>query len=165
MNWKNTAIVSMIIAAVAVGWGAAQGSVRGGLNPQDYVDIQELYATYARAYDTDEADGRVFAETFTPDGQLILRDKAITGHKELAAYSHERDKSGGVIQHWNTNLIVRPSPGGATASVYLVLFRGAFEGKPASISVVSNYNDELVKTSGGWRFKSRTPGRTIASIE
>jgi hypothetical protein len=165
MNWKLAAIISMVIAAGALGWGAARGGVRGGLTPQDYVDIQELYATYARAYDTDESDGRVYAETFTPDGSLVLRDRTITGHKDLAAYSHDRDKSGPAAQHWNTNFIIRPAPGGATASVYLVIFRAAFDGKPPYVGVVSNYNDVLVKTSSGWRFKSRMPGREIAKIE
>ena len=165
MNWKNTAVASLMIAGAAISWGAAQGGVRGGLNPQDYVDIQELYATYARGYDTDEADGRVFAETFVADGILTLRDRSIAGHTALAAYAHGRDKTGGPVQHWNANMIVRPIPGGATASVYLLVVRGPADGKPAQVEVVSNYNDTLVKTPEGWRFKDRTPGRKIAAIE
>ena len=164
-SWKTAAIASLVIAAAAIGWGAAQGGARGGLNPQDYVDIQELYATYARGYDTDEADGRVFAETFVPEGTLTLRDRTLTGHVQLAAYAHERDKSGGAIQHWNANMIVRPTAGGATASVYLIRVRGASEGSPPALEVVSNYTDTLVRTPSGWRFKDRTPGRKMMAVE
>jgi hypothetical protein len=66
---------------------------------------------------------------------------------------------GGRVKHWNTNLMITPSPEGASGQVYLVLVD--FTSKPISIVTSATYSDELVKTAQGWRFKKRaTKGDT-----
>jgi len=131
---------------------------------QDYVEIQELYSIYARAYDTNEGNGQVWAETFTPDGVFTFRDYRAVGHKELAAYANGRSQTGPAIQHWNTNVIIRPTPGGATASLNTMVVVAGDATTPPSIAIVTNYNDVLVKTPQGWRIKSRAGGPDIAPI-
>jgi len=139
-----------------------------GLGPrftaQDYVEIQELYSIYARAYDTNEGNGQVWAETFTPDGVFTFREHRAVGHKELAAYANSRTQTGPAIQHWNTNVIIRPAPGGATASLNTMVVVDGDGNTPPSIAIMTNYNDVLVKTRLGWRIKSRAGGPDIASI-
>ena len=54
-------------------------------------------------------------------------------------------------RHWNTNLSIKPSKDGASASVFLMLVDVGTKG----IVATGMYNDTLVKTANGWRFKSR----------
>jgi hypothetical protein len=118
MNWKLISFLGLLIASGSTGWGIAQGRAPGAaLTPQDYIDIQRLYATYARAYDAGEGADVVWAETFTSDGVFAFGGREYTGPVELAVYVNNRFKSGngGVIQHWNANVIINPALGGAVA--------------------------------------------------
>ena len=70
MRERNIVVlVSLLIAVTGVSWGyAQQQSTRGTLTPQDYLEIQQLYATYSHALD--KAEGERFAATFTADGEF-----------------------------------------------------------------------------------------------
>jgi hypothetical protein len=59
--------------------------------------------------------------------------------------------NGGNRRHWNTNLRIVPSKDGASAAVYLMLV----DVSTKSIVATGMYNDTLVKTANGWRFKTR----------
>jgi hypothetical protein len=124
-----------------------------GFSAQDYIDVQQLYARYAHAIDTGERDGAAWAETFIPDGVF---SKTTVGHDALATFAknwHE-NRGGAQIQHWNTQLLIIPTTGGARGSTYLMLVDRRTQ--PPSIMSVNKYEDELVRTGGGWRFKSRS---------
>ena len=168
MNWKFVSILSLMIAAAGVGWGFAQARTPNvALSPQDYIDIQTLYATYARAYDTGEGDGKVWADTFTPDGIFVVGGREYVGSQELSSYVNSRFQNGGigVIQHWNTNVIITPTPGGATASLYVMVVRvGQSSGKLPNIVIATNYHDTLAKTSEGWRLKRRAAVEQIPPL-
>lgn len=69
-------------------------------------------------------------------------------------------------RHWNTNLTIMPSSEGASGSVYLLLVDVGV--RPPAIQAAAKYEDQLVKTSAGWRFKKRVtqnegPPRTAAA--
>ena len=167
MNWKVVSILSLMIAAAGVGWGFAQvRTPNDALSPQDYIDIQTLYATYARAYDTGEGGGKVWADTFTQDGVFVVGGREYTGSQELAGYVNSRSQNGGsdVIQHWNANVIIRPAPGGATASLYVMVVSVGKSGKPSNIVIATNYQDTLAKTSEGWRLKRRAAVERIPPL-
>ena len=119
------------------------------LTPQDYAEIQQLYAKYNHAIDS--GNGAAWADTFTPDG--VFR-KTTVGHDALVKFVENFSKSsGGMFRHWNANLVVNGTAEGADGSVYLILWNmGA---KPQAMVATGLYIDKLVKTSGGWRFKSR----------
>jgi len=119
------------------------------LTADDYIEIQQLYARYNNAIDS--GDGEAYAATFVTDGTF----NTFTGHDALVGFIHNwHEKMGGANRrHWNTNLTITPAPEGASGSVYLLLV-DVSASQPA-ILAAAKYEDQLVKTSDGWRFKKR----------
>lgn len=134
-------------------WLSAQKSA-GKLTADDLVEIQQLYAKYNWALDSGDSEG--YAATFTPDG--VFNNNA--GHDAIVKFADTFHAGlGAHVRHWNTNLLITPSPDGAHGQVYLVLVD--FGTKPATIVTSASYSDDLVKVAQGWRFKKRaTKGDT-----
>ena len=126
---------------------AAAQAHANGLSTQDYIDIEQLYARYNHAIDSGDAEG--WAATFTPDGTF----NRFAGKDALVGFIQQwKEKMNGANRrHWNTNLRIVPGKDGASASVFLMLV----DVSTKSIVATGMYNDTLVKTAGGWRFKSR----------
>ena len=139
-------LLSFVAAAVTI-LGFTSIAWADGLTTQDYIDIEQLYATYNHAIDS--GDGEAWAATFTPDGTF----NKFTGRDQLVGFIQQwKEKmNGGNRRHWNTNLRIEPSKDGASASVFLMLVDVSTKG----IVATGMYNDTLVKTAGGWRFKTR----------
>ena len=57
------------------------------------------------------------------------------------------------LRHWYSNLTITPTAAGANGSVYVLQID--ITAKPPAISTYSRYDDTLVKTPQGWRFKTR----------
>ena len=150
--------VLALVAIAFIGgstWNYAQQAGASALTPQDFVDIQQLYARYNWALDSGDAEA--YASTFTPDGVFNTN----VGHDAIVKFANTFHAGlGAHVRHWNTNLMILPTPGGASGQVYLVLVD--FGVKPATIVTSASYSDELVKTAQGWRFKKRaTKGDTV----
>ena len=139
-------LLTFVAAAVTI-LGFTKVAWAEGLGTQDYIDIEQLYATYNHAIDS--GDGEAWAATFTPDGTF----NTFTGHDQLVGFIQrwKEKMNGGNRRHWNTNLRIVPSKEGASASVFLMLV----DVSTKSIVATGMYNDTLVKTASGWRFKSR----------
>jgi hypothetical protein len=139
-------LLTFVTAAVTI-LGFTQVVWADGLSTQDYIDIEQLYATYNHAIDSGDAQG--WAGTFTPDGTF----NKFAGHEQLVGFIQQwKEKMNGANRrHWNTNLSIRPSTDGASATVMLMLV----DVTTKSIVATGMYNDTLVKTASGWRFKSR----------
>jgi hypothetical protein len=146
-----------VYLAVLVGCALAIGSMTvfgagaaGKLTADDYAAIQQLYARYNHAIDTGDAD--TWAGTFTPDGVFNNTTK---GHDALVAFVKDwKDKKNDErLRHWNTNLMITPTADGASGAVYLMLMNISV--RPAVPATTGKYEDVLVKTAQGWRFKSR----------
>src|SRR5580765_7338388 len=150
-------VLALVAIAFVAGttWSYAQQAGAGALTPQDFVDIQQLYARYNWALDSGDAEA--YASTFTPDGVFNTN----VGHDAIMKFANTFHAGVGAhVRHWNTNLMILPTPGGASGQVYLVLVD--FGVKPATIVTSASYSDELVKTAQGWRFKKRaTKGDTV----
>ena len=146
MRNKN---VKTLASVLCVGMLLSIGSLAraDGLSTQDYIEIQQLYATYNNAIDTGDAEG--WAATFTPDGTF----NKFTGKEALVGFVQQwKDKMNGLNRrHWNTNLRIQPSKDGATGSTLLMLL----DVTTKSIVATGFYTDELVKTPAGWRFENR----------
>jgi hypothetical protein len=142
-------ILAVMLAVGAMTWvDAQQRKSSGSLTTQDYIDIQQLYARYNQTIDRRDAEG--WAGTFVADGTF----NNLTGHDALVGFIKERQGDGGRRRHWNNNLLITGTPEGASASVYLLLYDTNVT--PPVVVTSGRYEDTLVKTSQGWRFKKRT---------
>jgi len=141
-----SAAIALAFAGVALNFGQQR---KGSLTADDYIEIQQLYAHYNIAIDSGDAEG--YAGTFVPDGVF----NTFAGHDALAGFVHRwrENMKGGNMRHWNTNLAITGTPEGADGSVYLLLVDVSV--KPPVIATAARYEDQLVKTPQGWRFKKR----------
>lgn len=144
------ATVAFGVLLGGVSWvSAQQHKGASSLTADDYIEIQQLYARYNNAIDSGDAEG--YASTFVPDGVF----NNFNGHDALVGFINSwRDKMKGTDRrHWNTNLTINPAPEGASGSVYLLLVDVSV--RPPVIAAAAKYDDQLVKTPQGWRFKKR----------
>ena len=121
------------------------------LSADDYVEIMQLYARYPHALDGNHAEG--YAALFTPDGSFNNNK----GHDALVAFVKGRNPDIS-IRHFHTNVAIVPTAEGARGAVYN-LFVDVGHSPPAIVGE-NRYEDTLVKTADGWRFKTR-----VASVE
>ncbi len=152
--------IAVTVGAVAIGMaGAQQRGTPRALSTQDILDIQQLGARYAYGLDTGADNGYYYANVFMPDGSF----GTTVGREKLAELAREgggRLKSRG-YQHIVTNVIVEPTPEGAKGSQYIQVLTVGGNGKPPMIDHGGRYEDVYVKTTEGWRIKSRTYVRTF----
>lgn len=149
----RTGLGTLLAVVTIVGGGLAVQrlfAAKTVLSTQDYLDIQQLYARYAMTIDSGDAEG--WANTFTPDGVF---NNSSRGHDALVQFVHDwRDKRNGADRrHWNSNLVLTPTDEGVSGSVYLLLLDTGVRPPVPNMSAV--YEDRLVKTPQGWRFKTR----------
>ncbi len=147
MNPLAVVLVALVLGAAA-SWSFAQ-QAKGSLTTQDYVEIQQLYARYNFIIDSGDAEG--YAALYTPDGSF----NTFTGHDALVGFM--KNRNGANQRHWNTNLMITPTPEGANGAVYLMLINVGVN--PPAIGTAAKYSDQLVKTPQGWRFKKRQTSR------
>jgi hypothetical protein len=145
-NLTGLAAVALLIGGVALSHAQQR---KGSLTADDYIEIQQLYAQYNNAIDSGDAEG--YAATFIPEGVF----NTFNGHDALVGFIHRwRDNmTGANLRHWNSNLLINATPEGASGSVYLLLVDVSV--RPPVIATAAKYEDQLVKTPQGWRFKKR----------
>ncbi len=135
-------------------WSLAQQSSTGVLTMQDYDDIRQLYGKYAFAIDS--ANPEAFAGTLArDDGSVSFYQGA--GHDAMMTLINTNVageiRRGILRRHLNTNLLITPTKEGADAACYLLAINVGVS--PPAIISASQYQDKLVKTPEGWRFKRR----------
>ena len=141
------------------------------LTALDYAEIQQLYAKYAFAYDTASANGDDYARLFTPDGAFNFpngdprrrcdpiepgsRVAECKGAAALAKLARGTGETKGrlTLSHVTTNIVIEPSPEGARGKAYLTLPGLGPQGGGMRVSGL--YEDTMVKTPEGWKFKLR----------
>jgi len=124
------------------------------LSTDDIVEIQQLLARYTKSADIDPPE--TMRDIFTEDGSFVVAamDLNISGIDNIIAFFTEsRANSAGGVFHVTSNLIVDGDGYSATASSYLNVMQGGTDIKSLTMA---RYSDELVKTSQGWRLKTRT---------
>jgi len=138
------------------------------LTALDYIEIQQLVNRYAFAIDTCSNNGYDYAELYTPDGIFYwgVGTRKSVGREQLAEAAGGGKNGCQKLQratadmplatHTTVNLIIEPSPEGATGRSYLV-YPGDLgtHSDPTHSGHVGGYQDVYVKTASGWRFKSR----------
>lgn len=140
----------VLLVLTICGWGyTAFGSgstdVAGTLTTQDYIDIEQNYARYYQTMDAGDLER--WADTFTDDGNF----NGAIGRAALIESRRRLDPS--KSRHLVSNLVITPTAEGAKGSLYVFVVdrREA----PLEINSYSRYDDTLVKTSKGWRFKTK----------
>jgi hypothetical protein len=141
---KHVAVAALLLCSLLGGARPTRASET--LTALDYQEIQQLYARYNFAIDA--ADAQAYAALFVPDGVF----NTYTGHDALVAFIKGRPNTN--LRHWNTNLMITGTPEGANGAVYLMLLDVGVN--PPVVSRAAKYEDTLVKTANGWRFKKRS---------
>lgn len=129
----------------------AQMTFAAELAAADYTAIQQLYARYNSTIDRGDADG--WADTFTADGVFAGNFKGREALKGFVNNWRGPQMNGAARRHFSADLVITGTAEGARASVSTLLVDLAT--RPASIAGYVTYDDVLVKTAQGWRFKSR----------
>ena len=137
-------VFAALLAAPAV--ARAQG---GTISPTDYIEIQSLYARYNHAHDS--SDAKILASVFTPDGEFVLNGKPMSA---MGMIKPGMAKPQPQVRHIATSITVDPSPEGARGSSYVLLVN--LQATPPTVMGGGYYEDVIVKTPQGWRFKKRT---------
>lgn len=154
--WKAISVLAMVLSVVNIAWLAARDREPANfLSPEDYLEIQQLYAYYAR--DVDSGSQRDASWMYTDDGVWDVEGMKWVGREQLK--QHYTTMPPGVskngIRHFSTNLILVPTENGVRGSAYMVALERKTEGGPIEITLMGKYEDLLVKTDRGWRFKER----------
>jgi hypothetical protein len=153
---KVNRVIALLLCVIVgeLTWSYAQSS-NEALTGQDYAEIQQLYARYNFAVDA--IDGEGVAAVYTPDGIFYEgRNRKIVGHDALVNWVNTEVKTNHAIdhrRHWNANLLITKTPEGAKAAIYLLTVNVGVN--PPVILAAGRYDDALVKTPQGWRFKTR----------
>src|SRR5262245_10310902 len=150
-------ICGLCIAAVA-GWAHAQQQGRPSLSTQDYLDIQQLYSSYVRATDMGGAgDGSDYIAHFTSDAEFEQSGRINKGpdalKRMIKGFHAGLQKNGWSSRHVYWGLLITPTAEGASGSVYAMIFN--VTAKPPFVDHSGVYEDTLIKTADGWRFKKR----------
>jgi hypothetical protein len=170
--WKPhvSSIAAFIVACVVSATAGAQqpGSAPLTLTPQDYAEIQQLYARSAHGLDYAIDDGNLYAAVFTPDGVFVDADGTIyQGREQLAEFARawglpHSQRAPMNTRHSLYNVRIDPAPEGATGpanfasgKAYVVVSRAVAAGNPVIVIDAGQYHDSLVRTSDGWRIKRR----------
>ncbi|MCG5434003.1 nuclear transport factor 2 family protein [Mycobacterium sp. MYCO198283] len=131
-------------------------------DPQDRQDICDTLIRYATGID--RRDWELFRTVFTDDCACdygeIGRWRGVDEVTEFMATSHA---AAGHTLHRMTNQVIDVEGGRATARTYVDAYILAPD-STAGVNAVGIYDDELVRTAGGWRVASRrfTPVRVTA---
>lgn len=147
------AIALGVLLAAALGSGliAAQSGKAPKLTAEDYIEIQQLYSDYT--YALDQGEGEHVADDFVEGGEFTgvhaPGRKPTQGRTELVAMGNR----GAGTRTFPANLIVTRTPEGATASCYFVQY--ITKDFPPTMGKTAIYEDTLVKTPHGWKFKKR----------
>lgn len=114
----------------------------------DKEDIERLIVTYSYIIDGGEWDR--LGDLFTEDGSFAIKDSELSMEgiddlrRQMSSIKHP-------LTHYTSNILVDVVEGADTATSRARVFAPRADG---TISM-GMYNDELIRTPDGWRFKRR----------
>lgn len=150
----GTGIAALAVPAAAA--AAAQPS-RGGarISAGDRLEIIELMARYAWAYDTNETQDML--DTFTDDGVLYVFGNKVGGKAEIPAFLAEGvNMRGEAYQHLTDHHVFRDFTGNAcTVYSFYTMIDADKNGSNGRVRAVGYYVSYCRKERGEWRFARR----------
>jgi SnoaL-like domain len=124
------------------------------LTATDYLEIAQLVASYGHALDSGYGkgeNGEAYASLYTADASFA----GSTGHDQLVRLGQIQPRGPDFVRHYLTNHVIEPIPGGAKGKEFLAVIDNGENGKPSSLFLGGHYEDTYVKTTQGWRIKTR----------
>jgi hypothetical protein len=149
------ASANQAVAADTAAYPTATGAWGPKVSTDDYVEIQQLYAHYCHALDTGNPEA--VANCWTQDGEFTHGFPPGQANADRKPASGYKMGGAGGSRHMNTNLVITKTPEGAKGSVYLLMYTATTT--PDSFTELAIYDDTLVKTPQGWKFKKRVVWR------
>ena len=143
----------MVIASGATWIYAQQQKPKSMLPPEDYIEILQLYGYYAR--DVDGGSVRGAQWMYTDSGVWDMQGRIIKGPEMKTFYEGLLTSQAAGVRHFATNPVILPTAEGARGSIYMMQISRKTKGGPIEIDLFGKYEDWLVKTPKGWRFKER----------
>ncbi|WP_372352393.1 nuclear transport factor 2 family protein [Streptomyces sp. KL116D] len=124
-----------------------------------YATIQQFYAHQMQLFDDHDAER--WAGTFTEDAVFVVPtlDQPVRGRASLAANvrrnKDQQERSGEQLRHWIGMLDVRQQLDGSLRTRAYALVYATPRGGESKVSRVCVLEDELVRSRGKWRARSR----------
>jgi hypothetical protein len=169
-RWTTVAVTAGVASLLTLAVVHGQQRSSGSFTALDYAEIQQLVARYAFAIDTCGDNGYDYARLYTTDGVYVDKYSEAgfskggvrsEGYEALALVAGGGKQANPCAnsQRWDlnhvlVNHVITPTPDGATGRVYLVELWGGTD--PSHTLRAGGYEDVYVKTSDGWRFRTRT---------
>jgi hypothetical protein len=156
MRWVRVLVaVAAIASASGVTWLYAQQAkpLPSMLPPEDHIEILQLYGYYAR--DVDSGTRRSAQWMYLPDGVWNNGGTIYAGPKMKQFYDDLQVRREAGMRHFSTNPVVVPTAEGARGSIYMMQIERKTKDGPVELTLFGKYEDRLVKTPKGWRFKER----------
>jgi len=142
--------IALVLALCAAMPALAQNNAPK-LTPEDYVEIMTLYAKYPLYLDSGNGEG--YADLYTADGAF---GDGVVGREALIEFAARRATNPSTVHHVHMTPVITPTAEEVNGTVMnFFIDVGA---NPPAITRASQYNDTLVKTADGWRFKKRVNG-------
>ncbi len=145
----RTRTVLILIATLFVQEAGARAQKPTTLPPADYIEIQQLYARYNMALDS--TDAKLLETVWTADGEFFAGNARRKGREMRSAAEAKSERP--LVRHMATSITITPSPEGARGTSYLMLVN--LQATPPALVGGGFYEDVIVKTPEGWRFKTR----------
>lgn len=137
------------------------------LSLSDRLEIQDLYARYAYAYDAGDAEA--WAALFTAQGSFgRAGEEPVVGAEALARFVVDNLGASPGVSHHTTNVLVEADGEAARGHAYALVIRVAEDGS-VRLRNVGAYEDRFERTHEGWRFAARVftsmlPAESIDSL-
>lgn len=149
-------VAALALGSFAVPVRAQEASPPLCLSLQERAELTDLMARYA-IY-ADAGAGEAFASTFTPEGELVIRDQVVRGQAALAGMINR--KTSRTLHLPSAPVLVKMAERTVRARSQLLFMREGMGagGAPASTAGESGfavYEDVIVKTDQGWKFQRR----------
>ena len=148
--------IVVIVGVVGVGW-LSSSSTRGAtmeLTGKDYAEIERLFGLYNQG--SDFRDAEMFVSAFSEDGEITRSNGSVKGQTALLAERAERyqgQTGDNKRRHLNSSFVITPTSDGAKGRAYWVL--NDVSGSEIKAVASGYYDDIYVKTSDGWKIKTR----------
>ena len=145
----------VVLTAVVLMLAAGAAGAQANLTAQDRVEIQDLSAKYARLLGSCAAEE--YADLFAPDGGYFasnIRGEVVGRERLMALVRSERHCTNPAPPAGNA--AAAPAAPRPVPTVSIEITSTGPIGRADLGAKVGQYDDEYVKTSKGWRFKSRT---------